>query len=422
MRLNLVCPKPSSHLTDGPGVGSTNYDVSEKYIDLWEHASTLYHGYEWQDAAHHFHCLAKLLEPSRESTLCLLNVSLIQARMGEFLEASSRLHTAAISHPDMPFTVYLLGLIEWEIGSIDKAEARFQQCLDMLGGHHVSYHPLNMRFVLEPHSIIHNLRVIRFVKSQSPRPQVPTNMSALSAELLFEAPLRVSIAQASNPRFSPQHTFETLSLMPEPLAIRTKPSKSFQRSRAGLKAVFGFRDNLQAKRSSHPGLDTEPCNPRTTQESKPEQQPSPARSESTFVMRVTRRSEASNTAPGHQCFLDPQPREPSPIPPHIPGSLALPRIAVTSKADWERMSRAHDMEGTAEDQASQAPRHGTTYNPFPSSPSFPISLWPSVFESGGNREHTLRSPNYTEQISKTKTLIRERAQRQDAKTNYIDWV
>nr|POF17331.1 hypothetical protein CFP56_65198 [Quercus suber] len=288
MRFSLASRELSPRLTDRPRVLQETEGVSDKHIDLWEHASTLYHSYEWQDAAHLFHRLAELLGPSRESMLCLLNVSLIRARMGDFVQAVCSLHAAARIDPHVPLTVFILGLLEWEIGNTGNAEACFYQCLDMLGADCIDYHPLNMRYILKPYNVMHNLRAVRFERSQARETQVPTNMSAISARLLFEAPSRINV-----PLFSPYHRFESLSLVPEPLTIRPKPIRNVEKSTASLKTVFGFRNYLRTIRPSRLNADTDRATPRSLYGPVPEMSPSSAGMESSFASRISRRSEAA---------------------------------------------------------------------------------------------------------------------------------
>ncbi|RMZ30243.1 hypothetical protein D0859_05656 [Hortaea werneckii] len=76
--------------------------LSSAHIDLWEHAALLYHHFEWQTAIetfqHLFHTIPVSAPEAR--TRCLLNVGIIQARLGDYALAAQTLEDAARTDGD----------------------------------------------------------------------------------------------------------------------------------------------------------------------------------------------------------------------------------------------------------------------------------------------------------------------------------
>ncbi|KAI7056797.1 hypothetical protein KC352_g44303, partial [Hortaea werneckii] len=103
--------------------------LSSAHIDLWEHAALLYHHFEWQTAIetfqHLFHTIPVSAPEAR--TRCLLNVGIIQARLGDYALAAQTLEDAARTDGEFVLTPFLLGIVEWELGNLIKAEA----CLEI---------------------------------------------------------------------------------------------------------------------------------------------------------------------------------------------------------------------------------------------------------------------------------------------------
>lgn len=261
--------------------------ISDSHVDLWEHASTLYHSFEWYEAADRFDALAGLLGSSRHKMRCLLNVSLIRARMGDFLEASHSLHAAAKVEPDMPLTVFLLGMVEWELGDTNVAEACFEHCLVMVGECNVDHHPSYLDFVLERDSIIHNLHAVKLASSDPEGRQVLTNMSALSAELLFEAPPRSNNAPVMiSVHSEPQH-FQVPPATSNSTRTPAQDPKHLQRHSKAPEATLSNSPMLV---SPSPNRDSSVS---LLSSSTLESVPSPALSESSWHSRLSKRNEAA---------------------------------------------------------------------------------------------------------------------------------
>lgn len=225
-------PQTASHSNKALHQASDPPDLTDKLIDLWEHASTLYHSFEWADAADHFHCLAELTASPEHKTSCLLNTSLIRARLGEFAAASYSLEAAVRAVPDLALAHFLLGLVEWELRHSTRAQSCLERCLLVLGGaEEVDYCPQNLEFVLKRGNVTHNLTMIRCASSQRRGSGLPTNdnLSMISAELLFEAPSRSTTMPKRTTRVLPAPNFDIESSSPTILAPPAVPLKAARR-------------------------------------------------------------------------------------------------------------------------------------------------------------------------------------------------
>ncbi|TKA80962.1 hypothetical protein B0A55_02397 [Friedmanniomyces simplex] len=163
-------------------------------IDIWEHAALLYHGYEWQDAIDAFRSLVSRLD-GEHRTLCALNASIIQSRLGDYLEARQTLEAAATYNQNYVLIPFLLALVEWDLGNLTKTKACFDGCLESLRrSGNVDYRAQGLDFVLTAdyvHQLSGHLRETGYDRyGTAKRGIVHIVPSVLPAECIFEAPPR----------------------------------------------------------------------------------------------------------------------------------------------------------------------------------------------------------------------------------------
>ncbi|KAK3111599.1 hypothetical protein LTR53_012990, partial [Teratosphaeriaceae sp. CCFEE 6253] len=168
-------------------------ELADNYIDIWEHAALLYHGYEWQSAMDAFRDLANSLE-GEPSVQCALNVAMIQARLGDLTEGRQTLKAVAEYYNSYALTYCLLGLVEWELGDPHKAVVCFDDCLERLRNDgRTSYTPKGLEFTLEAshvHLLLQNLRETGFDHYGAVKHGTCTVPAVTPAECIFEAPPR----------------------------------------------------------------------------------------------------------------------------------------------------------------------------------------------------------------------------------------
>lgn len=167
--------------------------LSTYHIDLWEHASKLYHLLNWQQAVDIFEFLANDLVDTRRRTQCLINQALVEARLGDHNKAALTIANAAEVGEDWPITAFVAGLINCELSQLNLAEAWFEACLTGLDGRDIDYSEERLDFVLELATVRHNSESTNDARSAQELgydDAAPDDLCFLPAELLFEAPIR----------------------------------------------------------------------------------------------------------------------------------------------------------------------------------------------------------------------------------------
>jgi len=176
------------------GETQTSRSLTAQDIDLWEHAALLYHGYEWQASIDAFKNLAGRLN-GEHRTLCALNVSIIQSRLGDNLDARQTLEAAAINDPNHIMIPFILALVEWDLGNLAKTQACLNTCWESLSkSDRVDFRAQGLDFVLTAeyvHKLLSFLRETGFDRyGTAKRGSVHVVPPVLPAEYIFEAPLR----------------------------------------------------------------------------------------------------------------------------------------------------------------------------------------------------------------------------------------
>ncbi|KAK1814522.1 hypothetical protein LTR12_011076 [Friedmanniomyces endolithicus] len=176
------------------GETQTSRSLTAQDIDLWEHAALLYHGYEWQASIDAFKNLAGRLA-GEIRTLCALNVSIIQSRLGDNLDARQTLEAAATHDQTHVLIPFILALVEWDLGNLAKTQACLNLCWESLSkSDRVDFRAQGLEFVLTAeyvHKLLRYLRETGFDRyGTAKRGSVHVVPSVLPAEYIFEAPPR----------------------------------------------------------------------------------------------------------------------------------------------------------------------------------------------------------------------------------------
>ncbi|KAI7323875.1 hypothetical protein KC315_g8398 [Hortaea werneckii] len=173
--------------------------LSSAHIDLWEHAALLYHHFEWPSAIETFQHLAFTIPTSAQKarTLCCLNAGIIQARLGDYVLAAQTFESAARTDGDFILTPFLLGIVEWELGNLIKAEACLEISLLALRRYgrdgEVDFFRYGLGFrsrdeVVE--EVLRRLRGVNPLNSEQAAQSTIVGVVGLSADYIFEAPAR----------------------------------------------------------------------------------------------------------------------------------------------------------------------------------------------------------------------------------------
>ena len=141
-------------------VTATPVDLTDQQIHIWEHATTLYYGFEWQAAAETFSSLARGLKSDLEQALCIINTALICARLGDFAPALAILGESQPTKEVLPLTFFLMGHMNFALCELEQAESDFESALRALDNRPQSYRRYNVDFVLQDHHIKRSLSVL----------------------------------------------------------------------------------------------------------------------------------------------------------------------------------------------------------------------------------------------------------------------
>ncbi|KAI7624632.1 hypothetical protein KC343_g6904 [Hortaea werneckii] len=268
--------------------------LSSAHIDLWEHAALLYHHFEWQTAIetfqHLFHTIPTSSSEAR--TRCLLNAGIIQARLGDYALAAQTLEDAARTDGEFVLTPFLLGIVEWELGNLIKAEACLEISLVALrrykGEREVGGFPYGVGFMFREEIVRDMLERLRGVDPLNEEAQSTiVGFAVLEAEFIFEAPARegeledVSAWRREKEVISTGKT--SISRQSEHLSASLKPAvKNPRETFQELKSFLRGHKPIPPPRPSKPGVLTllDPSRP---------PQPPTAKAEATYHSTWRRR-------------------------------------------------------------------------------------------------------------------------------------
>ncbi|EME50379.1 hypothetical protein DOTSEDRAFT_69036 [Dothistroma septosporum NZE10] len=164
---------------------STPLELTDQQIHVWEHATTLYYGFEWQAAAETFSSLARSLKSDLEQALCLINTALICARLGDFAPALTILGESQPTKEVLALTFFLMGHMNFALLELDQAESDFESALRALDHRPQSYKRYNVEFVLQTGHVKRSLSVLDTYKKFG---TCNETMDSLPADCIFGIP------------------------------------------------------------------------------------------------------------------------------------------------------------------------------------------------------------------------------------------
>ncbi|KAI7346139.1 hypothetical protein KC354_g14384 [Hortaea werneckii] len=229
--------------------------LSSAHIDLWEHAALLYHHFEWPSAIETFQHLAFTIPTSAQKarTLCCLNAGIIQARLGDYVLAAQTFESAARTDGDFILTPFLLGIVEWELGNLIKAEACLEISLLALRRYgrdgEVDFFRYGLGFrsrdeVVE--EVLRRLRGVNPLNSEQAAQSTIVGVVGLSADYIFEAPAREEKEELGE--FSGRRREEEEVISPGKKTLMSRRSDQFAES-SSKPAVKNPRETLQELKS-----------------------------------------------------------------------------------------------------------------------------------------------------------------------------
>ncbi|KAI7081378.1 hypothetical protein KC356_g9160 [Hortaea werneckii] len=238
--------------------------LSSAHIDLWEHAALLYHHFEWPSAIETFQHLALTIPTSapKARTLCSLNAGIIQARLGDFVLAAQTLESAARTNADFILTPFLLGIVEWELQNLIKAEACLEISLLALRRYgrdgEVDFSRYGLGFRLRDEVVEEVLRRLRGVNPLSSEEAAQSTMVGFvgfSADCIFEAPAREDEVGELVSRRGEEQVVPTgkpsISRQPEYLT-ESSPKPAVKNPRETLQELKSFLRGHRPIPSPHP--------------------------------------------------------------------------------------------------------------------------------------------------------------------------
>ncbi|EMD00683.1 hypothetical protein BAUCODRAFT_179441 [Baudoinia panamericana UAMH 10762] len=170
--------------------------LTSELLDLWEHAAVLYHGYEWGQAAEAFRDLARRVPSEEHRTLCGLNATIIQARLGDYATARETLREVARNNERVMLTQYLMAILKWELGDCGGALRWMSLCRRELQGRDINYAPRGLDFTLRTADVHCLCTVLERSIHGTDGPHPTAVPAVLPAECIFKAPPRASTVLA----------------------------------------------------------------------------------------------------------------------------------------------------------------------------------------------------------------------------------
>lgn len=183
--------RPNSLGKDGPG------HVTDQQLDLWEHATLLFHNYEWQAAAESFSTLRKAVGDAKEQQRCTINEGLIRARLGEVRIARDLFESAITLDKGSAIAYCALGEAEAMLGNSTKAQACYEFCLERLRGHSLVDEKRRFSYCPETAAIRRNIAALwPRTSSRIAEHSSKVGLERLPADCIFEAPPRQNSARS----------------------------------------------------------------------------------------------------------------------------------------------------------------------------------------------------------------------------------
>ncbi|KAK4985981.1 hypothetical protein LTR66_008013 [Elasticomyces elasticus] len=178
----------------------------EEFFDIWEHASLLFHSYEWEQAIHNFHILSSQILHRTGKAAFDLNVGIVHCHLGEYGLAAEAFKKAAVLDPELALAHFLLGIANYELKDLLVAELAFESCLllippdwDVVDNKHIGLDFELARVSVQRNKKLVSLAIALQRNHHGTRPLLLQTLDRLPAGKIFEPPQELeSNAQRSD--------------------------------------------------------------------------------------------------------------------------------------------------------------------------------------------------------------------------------
>lgn len=163
-------------------------------IDLWSHATLLYHNLEWEQSLSTHRRILRQCGTDLRKGFLWFNIGAIRAILGEYYLAAEAFAKAIKYEPDFAVGWYCLGISLFELDVFRSAKKAFDKCLHSFAvEERIDYHKQGLDFVLEKTRVEWNCRQALLEKSykKAGKPlslDRHSGLNTMPAGILFEPP------------------------------------------------------------------------------------------------------------------------------------------------------------------------------------------------------------------------------------------
>lgn len=163
-------------------------------IDLWSHATLLFHNFEWEQALSQHRRILRQCGTDVRKGFLWFNIGAIRGVLGEYYLAAEAFAKAIKYEPDSAVSWYCLGISLFELEAFRSAKKAFDSCLrSFRAEERVDYNDQGLDFVLEKTRVEWNSRQALFEKNyKKARAPLPLGrhlgINSMPAGILFEPP------------------------------------------------------------------------------------------------------------------------------------------------------------------------------------------------------------------------------------------
>lgn len=163
-------------------------------IDLWSHATLLFHNFEWEQALSQHRRILRQCGPDVRKGFLWFNIGAIRGVLGEYYLAAESFAKAIKYEPDSAVSWYCLGISLFQLEAFRSAKKAFDSCLRTFRAEEkIDYNDRGLDFVLEKTRVEWNSRQALFEKNyKKARAPLPLGrhlgINSMPAGNLFEPP------------------------------------------------------------------------------------------------------------------------------------------------------------------------------------------------------------------------------------------
>ncbi len=225
-------------------------------IDLWSHATLLYHNLEWEQALSTHRRILRQCGAAVRKGYLWFNIGAIRAILGEYYLAAEAFAKAIKHEPEFAVGWYCLGISLFELSAFRSATKAFEKCLGSFAADEsVDYCGQGLDFVLERTRVEWNCRQALLEKNYKKAGALLSldtrlGLNRMPAERLFEPPslgnddeleaddvAAPSPKPSSEPRPTPSSSGKLRRGMQRLLSKHPKQSAKFEHSNPRLQAL-----------------------------------------------------------------------------------------------------------------------------------------------------------------------------------------